>query len=55
MIVEKLAEMVIKGEKEVRDINSIAIKSIISNAEEEYAPALIKTIYPKMTQGNQSY
>jgi len=52
MIVEKLADMVVTGEKEVRDINSIAIKSIISGTEDDCATALIKAIYPRMIKGN---
>lgn len=41
MIVDKLTERVIEGEKETRDINSLAIRSIISEVNDENAVAMI--------------
>jgi len=51
MIVEKLSDMVVQGDKEVRDINSIACRSIINEVNEEYATAVIKAVYPRMIKG----
>ena len=51
MIVEKMAERVVEGEKETRDIYSLAIRSIISEINEEYAIAMIKIVYTKLIKG----
>jgi cullin-associated NEDD8-dissociated protein 1 len=51
MIVEKMAERVIEGEKETRDIYSLAIRSIISEINEEYAIGMIKAVYAKLIKG----
>lgn len=51
MIVEKMAERVVEGEKETRDIYSLAIRSIISEINEEYAVAMIKAVYTKLIKG----
>jgi hypothetical protein len=51
MIVEKMADRVVEGEKETRDIYSLAIRSIISEINEEYALAMIKAIYAKLIKG----
>lgn len=51
MIVEKMAERVVEGEKETRDIYSLAIRSIISEINDEYAIGMIKTVYPKLIGG----
>ena len=51
MIVEKMAERVVEGEKETRDIYSLAIRSIISEINEEYAIAMIKAVYAKLIKG----
>lgn len=51
MIVEKMAERVVEGEKETRDIYSLAIRSIINEINEEYAIAMIKNVYPRLIKG----
>ena len=51
MIVEKMAERVVEGEKETRDIYSLAIRSIIGEINEEYAIAMIKSVYPRLIKG----
>lgn len=53
MIVEKMAERVVEGDKETRDIYSMAIRSIISEINEECAIAMIKSINPKLLKGMQ--
>lgn len=54
MIVEKLAERVVEGEKDTRDIYSMAIRSINNEINEECAIAMIKTIYPRLIKGISS-
>lgn len=51
MIVEKMAERVVEGEKETRDIYSLAIRSIINEINEEYAIAMIRSVYPRLIKG----
>jgi hypothetical protein len=51
MIVDKMAERVIEGEKETRDIYSLAIRSIINEINEEYAVAMIKSVYFRLIKG----
>lgn len=51
MVVEKMAERVVEGEKETRDIYSLAIRSIISEINEEYAIGMIKAVYSKLIKG----
>lgn len=51
MVVEKMAERVVEGEKETRDIYSLAIRSIISELNEEYAISMIKAVYPRLIKG----
>jgi len=51
MIVEKMAERVVEGEKETRDIYSLAIRSIISEINDEYAIGMIKIVYAKLIKG----
>ena len=51
MIVEKLAERVTEGEKETRDIYSLAIRSIISEINEEYAITMIKSVQTRLLKG----
>lgn len=51
MIVEKMAERVVEGEKETRDIYSLALKSIISEINDEYAIGMIKVIYQRLVKG----
>lgn len=51
MIVEKMAERVVEGEKETRDIYSLAIRSIISEINEEYATAMVKAVYTRLIKG----
>ena len=51
MVVEKMAERVVEGEKETRDIYSLAIRSIIGEINEEYAIAMIKAVYPRLLKG----
>jgi hypothetical protein len=53
MIVEKMAERVVEGEKETRDIYSLAIRSIINELNEEYAVSMIKSVYPRLLKGMQ--
>jgi len=54
MVVEKMSERVVEGEKETRDIYSMAIKSIINELNEEYAIAVIRAIYPRLMRGMSS-
>jgi hypothetical protein len=51
MIVEKMADSVVLGKKETRDIYSLAIRSIISEINDEYASGMIKSVYPKLVAG----
>ena len=51
MIVDKMAERVVEGDKETRDIYSLAIRSIIGEINEEYAIAMIKAVYPRLIKG----
>lgn len=51
MVVEKMAERVVEGEKETRDIYSLAIRSIISEINEEYAIGMIKVVYARLIKG----
>jgi len=51
MIAEKMAERVVEGEKETRDIYSLAMRSIINELNDEYAIAMIKNVYPRLLKG----
>jgi len=51
LIVEKMSERVVQGEKETRDIYSMAIRSIINEINEEYAITTVKSIYPRLIKG----
>ena len=51
MIVEKMAERVVEGEKETRDIYSLAIRSIINEGNDQFASAMIKSVYPRLIKG----
>ena len=51
MIVDKMAERVVEGEKETRDIYSMAIRSINGLLQDESAIAMIKSIYPRLSKG----
>lgn len=51
MIVEKMSERVVEGNKETRDIYSMAIRSINHEINEEYAVSMIKSVYPKLIKG----
>jgi hypothetical protein len=51
MIVDKMAERVVEGEKETRDIYSMAIRSINNEINEECAIAMIKSVYPRLFKG----
>ncbi len=51
MVVEKMAERVVEGEKETRDIYSLAIRSIIAEINEEFAVGMIKAVYSKLIKG----
>lgn len=51
MIVEKMAERVVEGDKETRDIYSMAIRSINEEINEECAVLMIKSVYPKLIKG----
>ena len=55
MIVETLANMVIDaGNKEVRDIYSLAIQSTINELKDNSATNMIRTVYPKLLKGLKS-
>ena len=55
MIVDTLANMVIDaGNKEVRDIYSLAIQSTINELKEASAINMIRTVYPKLLKGLKS-
>jgi hypothetical protein len=51
MIVDKMAERVVEGEKETRDIYSMAIRSINNEINEECAITMIKSVYPRLFKG----
>jgi hypothetical protein len=51
MIVDKMAERVVEGEKETRDIYSLAIRSIISEINEDYAKPMINAVHPRLMKG----
>ena len=51
MIVELMAEIVVTGEKDTRDIYSLAIRGITGEVSEEYAATMIKAVYPKLIKG----
>lgn len=51
MVVEKMAERVVEGEKETRDIYSLAIRSIISEINDDYASNMIKAVYTRLIKG----
>lgn len=51
MVVEKMAERVVEGEKETRDIYSLAIRSIISEINDDYAVGMIKVVYARLVKG----
>lgn len=51
LIVEKLAERVVEGDKDCRDIYSMAIRSIISEITDDGALTMIKTIQPRLMKG----
>ena len=51
MIVELMAEIVVTGEKDVRDIYSLAIRGITGEISDEYAATMIKAVYPKLILG----
>jgi hypothetical protein len=51
MIVELMAEIVVTGEKETRDIYSLAIRGITGEISDEYAATMIKAVYPKLILG----
>ena len=48
-----MAERVVEGEKETRDIYSMAIRSINNEINEEYAISMIKSVYPRLAKGLQ--
>ena len=55
MIVETLANFVIDSDKkEVRDINSLAIRSTIQELKENSAINMIRAVYPKLSKGLKS-
>ena len=51
MIVDKMAERVVEGNKETRDIYSLAIRSIVSSINEEFATGMIKIVYARLIKG----
>ena len=46
-----MAERVVEGEKETRDIYSLAIRSIITEGNDTFASAMIKSVYPRLIKG----
>ena len=54
LIVELMAEIVVSGEKDTRDIYSLAIRAITSEFNEDNASFMIKAIYPKLSSGFSS-
>jgi hypothetical protein len=51
MIVEKMAERVVEGEKETRDIYSLAIRSIVAEISDEFAIGMMKVVYARLIKG----
>lgn len=51
MILEKMAERVVEGEKETRDIYSMAIRSTINELNDESAIAMVRSLYPRLIKG----
>ena len=52
MIVETLADKVVgDGKKDVRDVYSLAIRSIIHQLHDLAAVNMIRAVYPKLTKG----
>ena len=51
LIVELMAEIVVSGEKDTRDIYSLAIRGITGEFNEDNASYMIKAIYPKLAAG----
>ena len=52
MIVELMAEIVVSGEKETRDIYSLAIRGITGEiTDEQHAVTMIKAVSPKLVTG----
>ena len=51
MIIEVMADIVVSGEKETRDIYSLAIRGIIGEISDENAASMIKAVYPKLMAG----
>lgn len=54
MIVDKMAERVVEGEKETRDIYSMAIRSINNEINDDCAITMIKSVYPRLFKGLSS-
>ena len=51
MIAELMAEIVVTGKKDTRDIYSLAIRGITGEIKEENAATMIKALYPKLIIG----
>lgn len=52
MIVETLADKVVgDGKKDVRDVYSLAIRSIIHQLHDMAAVNMIRAVYPKLMKG----
>jgi hypothetical protein len=51
MIIEVMADIVVSGEKETRDIYSLAIRGIIGEISDENSANMIKAVYPKLMAG----
>lgn len=51
LIVELMAEIVVTGEKDTRDIYSLAIRGITGEISEDNAATMIKAVYPKLVLG----
>ena len=51
MIAELMADIVVTGKKDTRDIYSLAIRGITGEITEEGAATMIKALYPKLIVG----
>ncbi len=51
MIVELMAEIVVTGEKDTRDIYSLAIRGITGEISDDNAATMVKAVFPKLVMG----
>lgn len=50
-ILKKVADCIVEGDKDFRDIYSICCKSIMAEITDTYAPIVIKSVYPILQNG----